>query len=71
MQLVARVVCTYRRDEASMPGSRREVANARAEGVEFIWNRQPVAVVGEKRAKRRGGGQDATGGARRRRTPAP
>jgi glutamate synthase (NADPH/NADH) small chain len=50
-QGAARVVCAYRRDEASMPGSRREVANARAEGVEFIWNRQPVAVVGEKRAK--------------------
>jgi NADPH-dependent glutamate synthase beta subunit-like oxidoreductase len=50
-QGAARVVCAYRRDEASMPGSRREVANARAEGVEFIWNRQPVAVVADKRGK--------------------
>lgn len=30
-----------------MPGSKREVANAREEGVEFLFNRQPVAVVGE------------------------
>lgn len=41
------VTCAYRRDEANMPGSRREVANAREEGVEFLFNRQPVAVVGE------------------------
>ncbi|MGJ7458547.1 FAD-dependent oxidoreductase [Halomonas sp. RA08-2] len=41
------VSCAYRRDEENMPGSRREVANAREEGVEFLFNRQPVAVVGE------------------------
>src|SRR5690625_2494932 len=41
------VTCAYRRDEANMPGSRREVANAREEGVEFLFNRQPVAVVGK------------------------
>ncbi|MES0874837.1 FAD-dependent oxidoreductase [Sinimarinibacterium thermocellulolyticum] len=41
------VVCAYRRDEANMPGSRREVANAKEEGVEFLWNRQPVAIVGD------------------------
>ncbi|WP_027965959.1 FAD-dependent oxidoreductase [Halomonas halocynthiae] len=41
------VTCAYRRDEANMPGSRREVNNAREEGVEFLFNRQPVAVVGE------------------------
>src|SRR5690606_35486614 len=40
------VTCAYRRDEANMPGSRREVANAKEEGVEFLWNRQPVAIVG-------------------------
>ena len=39
-----RVICAYRRDEANMPGSRREVGNAREEGVEFLWNRQPVAI---------------------------
>ncbi|SFU58560.1 FAD-dependent oxidoreductase [Halomonas korlensis] len=41
------VTCAYRRDEQNMPGSRREVANAREEGVEFLFNRQPVAVMGE------------------------
>lgn len=38
------VSCVYRRDEASMPGSRREVTNAKEEGVQFIWQRQPVAI---------------------------
>ena len=41
------VTCAYRRDEENMPGSKREVKNAREEGVEFLFNRQPVAVVGE------------------------
>jgi len=40
------VTCVYRRDEANMPGSRREVANAKEEGVEFLFNRAPVGVVG-------------------------
>lgn len=39
------VTCAYRRDEANMPGSRREVANAKEEGVEFLWNRQPVEII--------------------------
>ncbi|MEO9384735.1 FAD-dependent oxidoreductase [Chromobacterium phragmitis] len=39
-----RVMCAYRRDEANMPGSRREVDNAREEGVEFLWNRQPMSI---------------------------
>lgn len=39
-----RVVCAYRRDEANMPGSRREVGNAKEEGVEFLWQRQPVGI---------------------------
>jgi glutamate synthase (NADPH/NADH) small chain len=41
------VLCAYRRDEDNMPGSKREVANAREEGVTFLFNRQPVAIVGE------------------------
>jgi len=45
-QSAASVTCAYRRDEANMPGSKREVANAKEEGVQFLWNRQPVAVVG-------------------------
>ncbi|KFN44229.1 FAD-dependent oxidoreductase [Arenimonas oryziterrae] len=43
----ADVACVYRRDEASMPGSRREVKNARDEGVRFVFNRQPLAIEGE------------------------
>ncbi|MDR5892136.1 FAD-dependent oxidoreductase [Halomonas mongoliensis] len=50
-QGAASVTCAYRRDEENMPGSRREVANAREEGVEFLFNRQPVAVVGEGRVE--------------------
>ena len=46
-QGAASVTCVYRRDEANMPGSKREVANAKEEGVQFLWNRQPVEVVGE------------------------
>ena len=45
------VTCAYRRDEANMPGSKREVANAKEEGVEFLWNRQPVEVVGTDRVE--------------------
>ena len=45
------VTCAYRRDEANMPGSKREVANAKEEGVEFLWNRQPVEVVGTERVE--------------------
>ena len=41
------VICAYRRDEENMPGSKREVANAKEEGVQFYWNRQPIQVVGE------------------------
>ncbi|MCG8668870.1 MAG: FAD-dependent oxidoreductase [Pseudomonadales bacterium] len=41
------VHCVYRRDEENMPGSRREVANAKEEGVQFLFNRQPIEVVGE------------------------
>ncbi|AQQ66448.1 glutamate synthase small subunit [Microbulbifer agarilyticus] len=42
-----RVSCAYRRDEENMPGSRREVANAKEEGVNFLFNRQPVGIVGD------------------------
>lgn len=38
------VICAYRRDEENMPGSKREVANAKEEGVEFLWNRQPMGI---------------------------
>jgi len=40
----ASVTCAYRRDEASMPGSKKEVVNAREEGVEFLFNAQPQFI---------------------------
>jgi len=46
-QAASSVSCVYRRDEANMPGSRREVANAKEEGVQFLFNRQPIEIVGE------------------------
>jgi len=45
------VTCVYRRDEANMPGSRREVYNAKEEGVHFLWNRQPVEIIGDGRVE--------------------
>ena len=41
------VTCIYRRDEENMPGSPREVDNARQEGVHFLFNRQPVGIIGD------------------------
>jgi glutamate synthase (NADPH) small chain len=40
------VTCTYRRDEKSMPGSRRDYKNSKEEGVEFLFNAQPIEIVG-------------------------
>lgn len=45
------VTCAYRRDEENMPGSRREVANAKEEGVRFLFNRQPVEILGNAEGK--------------------
>jgi len=39
------VVCAYRRDEENMPGSAKEVKNARQEGVNFMWNLQPLDLI--------------------------
>ncbi|KZN65534.1 glutamate synthase subunit beta [Pseudoalteromonas luteoviolacea CPMOR-1] len=39
------VVCAYRRDEENMPGSKREVKNAKEEGVHFEFNVQPKGIV--------------------------
>jgi glutamate synthase (NADPH/NADH) small chain len=43
-QQASEVTCAYRRDEANMPGSRREVQNAKEEGVQFEFNVQPLAI---------------------------
>ncbi len=42
------VTCLYRRDEKNMPGSRREVINAKEEGVVFEFNIQPIEIIGDK-----------------------
>jgi glutamate synthase (NADPH/NADH) small chain len=39
------VKCLYRRDEANMPGSKKEVVNSKEEGVEFIFNVTPISIV--------------------------
>ncbi len=41
------VTCAYRRDEKNMPGSVREVKNAREEGAKFLWNFQPLELMAE------------------------
>ena len=68
-QEASSVICAYRRDEANMPGSVREVKNAREEGVEFMFNVQPKGVVlndsgvvtGVKMVKTQLGAPDANG----------
>ncbi len=45
-QGAASVICTYRRDEGNMPGSRRDFKNSKEEGVEFLFNRQPIEIIG-------------------------
>ena len=39
------VKCLYRRDEANMPGSKKEVVNSKEEGVEFVFNVSPSKIV--------------------------
>ena len=45
------VTCLYRRDEKNMPGSRREVKNAKEEGVIFNYNIQPIDLLGDKKVE--------------------
>jgi len=45
------VTCTYRRDEQHMPGSRRDYKNSKEEGVEFLFNCQPVEILGGQRVE--------------------
>lgn len=71
-QQAEQVICAYRRDEVNMPGSRREVQNAREEGVDFQFNLQPLeiitnaagAVSGIKMVKTQLGEPDANGRSR-------
>ncbi len=45
------VTCVYRRDEDNMPGSKRDYKNSREEGVDFLFNRQPIEIVGNGRVE--------------------
>ena len=45
------VTCLYRRDEKNMPGSRKEVVNAKEEGVQFKFNIQPIEIIGKDHVK--------------------
>ena len=42
-----KVYCAYRRNESNMPGSKREVKNSKEEGVKFLWNMQPIEIIGD------------------------
>ncbi len=75
-QQAEHVICAYRRDAENMPGSRKEVKNAREEGVQFMYNIQPIEVVeyfgqacGVKMIRTELGEPDADG--RRRPEPVP
>ncbi|XKM14051.1 formate-dependent uric acid utilization protein AegA [Orbaceae bacterium ac157xtp] len=69
------VICAYRRDESNMPGSKKEVKNAREEGAEFMFMMQPIKievdennkVIGIRMVKTELGDPDAKG----RRSPQP
>ncbi len=45
------VVCTYRRDEDSLQGSKRDYLASREEGVEFVFNAQPLEIMGEDKVE--------------------
>ncbi|HAT1581677.1 TPA: formate-dependent uric acid utilization protein YgfT [Raoultella ornithinolytica] len=47
----ASVTCAYRRDELSMPGSKKEVVNAREEGVAFQFNVQPQYILRNRKGQ--------------------
>ncbi|BCD61911.1 glutamate synthase (NADPH) small chain [Nitratiruptor sp. YY08-26] len=47
----AKAICAYRRDAASMPGSRKEVKNAQEEGAEFIYNVAPTKILTDEENK--------------------
>lgn len=72
-----KVTCAYRRDEANMPGSKKEVVNAKEEGVDFEFMVQPIRievddqdrVIGIRLLRTEMGEADASG--RRRPQPIP
>ena len=45
----AHVRCIYRRNESNMPGSRKEIKAAKAEGVEFIFQTSPKNFMADEK----------------------
>lgn len=68
-QNASEVTCAYRRDQENMPGSPREVQNAKEEGVNFEFNIQPLDIavdekgnaIGVKFVRTQLGAADANG----------
>ncbi len=50
-QNATKVTCAYRRNEANMPGSPREVKNAKEESVNFEFNIQPLDIAVNEQGK--------------------
>lgn len=50
-QGAADVACVYRRNRENMPGSAGEAKNAEDEGVRFLWNLQPLALVIDEKGR--------------------
>lgn len=46
-----KVICAYRRDVKSMPGSKKEYQNALEEGCEFVFNAAPKEVITDENNK--------------------
>ena len=46
-----KVYCAYRRNEENMPGSKREVKNSKEEKVNFLWNMQPIEIIGKDKVE--------------------
>ena len=46
-----KVYCAYRRNEENMPGSKREVKNSKEEGINFLWNMQPIEIIGKDKVE--------------------
>ena len=50
-QGAADVACVYRRNRENMPGSAKEAKNAEDEGVRFLWNLQPLALIADEKGR--------------------
>ena len=60
-QQAAKVTCVYRRDKENMPGSVKEIKHAIEEGVEFLFNSQPLEIIGNGKVRQLKIGQTKLG----------